>query len=363
MSKEEVLKAIDLEEPDEVPFFDFLYENKSFENILGRKIISITPEIIVEGHKALGLDMICIVAVPPEGWVNRRIDPDIEVDEWDIKYRVTSDLKTLPWFLEGPIKKPEDLEEYEMPDPYAPGRLKNLKAILEMVGDDMTVAASFPLGGPLTAASFLTGFDTFLKHVIADPVFADRLLDLQTRYCLEIGKQYIDAGVEIIFMNEDLGDIHGPFLAPKILRERVIPYLKRLCEAFKKRRAKVLLHCDGNLNPIMEDLIGLSIDGLHPLERKSSMDIAEIKSKYGDKICLIGNVDASLLLPLGSYEEIAKQIKECIEIAAPGGGYIFASDHSIHPGIPGDKAKLLFHIAKNIGSMQRGNCKRGTQRL
>jgi len=346
LSKERVLEAIDLEEPDMVPFFDFLYENKSFENVLGKEISSVTPDVIVEGHKALGLDMICLGAGAPEGWINCRIAPDIEVDEWGIKYRVTSDFKALPWFLEGPIQKQEDLKQYEMPDPYASGRLKNLNAVLKMAGDEMAVAASFPLGGPLTAASFLTGFDDFLRYVIADPAFASRLLDLQTSYCLEIGKQYLDAGVEIIFLNEDLGDVHGPLLAPKTLKARVIPHLKNLCDAFKKRGAKILLHCDGNLRLILEDLIGLGIDGLHPLERKSGMDIAWIKGKYGEKICLIGNVDASVLLPLGSYEGISHQVKECFELAAPGGGYIFASDHSIHPGIPGHKAKLLFHVAE-----------------
>ncbi|MDH5686726.1 MAG: uroporphyrinogen decarboxylase family protein [Candidatus Bathyarchaeota archaeon] len=346
MSRERILEAIDLEEPDMVPFFDFLYETRSFEKILGRKISTLTPEIIVEGHKALDLDMICAGAGPPEGWKNRRIAPDIEVDEWGIKYRITQELKTLPWYLEGPIKGPEDLEQYQMPDPYASGRLKDLETILKIVGDEMAVAASFPIGGPLTAAGFLTGFDTVLKYVIADPVFADRLLDLQTWYCLEIGKQYLDAGIEIIFLNEDLGDIHGPFMAPKMLRDRVIPYLKRLCDELKKRGARILLHCDGNLNPIMDDLLELGIDGLHPLERKAKMDIGEVKSRYGDRICLIGNVDASVLLPLGSYEEITGQIKECMETGAPGGGYIFASDHSIHPGIPGNKAKFLFRTAK-----------------
>ena len=200
----------------------------------------------------------------------------------------------------------------------------------------------------MTASSFLTGFSDFLKFAIMTPVFADRLLDMQTHFCLEVGKQYIDLGVEIIFLNEDLGDVHGPLLAPKILRDRVMPHLKKLCTAFKKRGAKVLLHCDGNLNLILEDLVRLGINGLHPLERKSAMDIAKVKSAYGEKICLIGNVDASLLLPFGTYDEIGKQIKACIETAAPGGGYILASDHSMHPGIPGDRAKYLFQKAEKF---------------
>ncbi len=347
-SKEKILKAIHLEEPESIPLFDFLYEHKSLENVIGRKILHITPEVIVEGHKALGLDMICLGAGPPTGWINKTISPSIEVDEWGIKYRVTPDLRTLPWFIEGPIKNPEDLEAYEMPDPHAPGRLSNIEAVLNMVGREMAVAASFPIGGPLTAAGFLTGFDKILVHIIANPSFAKKILQLQTEYCLEMGKRYIDAGIEIIFLNEDLGDIHGPFLAPKTLRERVLSHLKEICDSLKRRGAKILLHCDGNLNAIIEDIIGLGIDGLHPLERKSQMNIAHLKSEYGDKICLIGNVDASILIPLGSRDEITRQIKGCIETAGPSGGYIFASDHSIHTAISGERAKFLFQTAKRF---------------
>jgi uroporphyrinogen decarboxylase len=347
-AKERIIRSLDHEEPDRVPFFDFLYEHKSFENILEKKINSLTPKTIFQGHKALGLDMICIGAGQPKGWKNNKIAPDIEVDEWGIKYKVTSNYKTLPWYLEGPIKKPEDLDVYLMPDPYAEGRLSTLKSILKMLGDNMTISSSFPLGGPLTAASFLTGFDNFLKYLLSKPSFAKKLLEIQTRYCLEIGKQYIDSGVNIIIINEDLGDIHGPFIAPKLLKEKVIPYLKSLCEAFKKRGAKVILHSDGNLNLILDDLLELGIDGLHPIERKANMNLKEIKNLYGDKISIIGNVDASILLPLGTYEDVKKQIKECIKVAAPGGGYIFASDHSLHPGIPGKKIRFLFKTAEKF---------------
>jgi uroporphyrinogen decarboxylase len=78
------------------------------------------------------------------------------------------------------------------------------------------------------------------------------------------------------------------------------------------------------------------------------MNLKEIKNLYGDKISIIGNVDASILLPLGTYEDVKKQINECIKVAAPGGGYIFASDHSLHPGIPGKKIRFLFKTAEKL---------------
>jgi len=78
------------------------------------------------------------------------------------------------------------------------------------------------------------------------------------------------------------------------------------------------------------------------MERKCRMRIGEPKQNYGDKICLIGNVEESSLLPFGFNEQVAKQIRECTDVAAPGGGYIFASDHGIHLGIPRDRARFLF---------------------
>ena len=276
------------------------------------------------------------------------------VDEFGIKHKTSSELKTLPWYLEGPIKTVEDLDNYEMPDPHAPGRLSDIKAILKKVGDEMVVATNLgTLAGPLTGAWFLSVPSVILRSLIDSPKFAKRLLELSAGFCLEIGKQVIDEGIQVIFIAEDLGDVHGPFASPEILRRHIFPLLTEMTNEFKRRGAKVLLHCDGNVNVIMDDLVRIGIDGYHPMERKCQMDIQKLKREYGEEICLIGNVDASNLLPLGSYKQIAEQIEECVTSAAPSGGYIFASDHSIHPGVPGDRAKFLFKTAEKHRSYAR----------
>jgi uroporphyrinogen decarboxylase len=347
-SKERILSAINLEEPDTIPLFDFLYEHKSFENVLGTTFEKITPEVIVKGHKALGLDMMCLGSDPPEGWKDHYIAPNIKVDEWGIKWKITPDMRTLPWYLEGPIKTEEDFNRYVMPDPEAPGRLNTIKEVQKLVKDEMAISATFPIGGPFTVAFLLTGGANFLKFLVLKPSFTNRLLEMACNFCIKLGERFLEEGVDIIFLNDDLGDIHGPFLAPKLFKERVLPYLEKVVKTLKRKGAYVLLHCDGNINLILEDLVNMGINGYHPMERKAGMNIKEIKEKYGNKICLIGNVDASTLLPFGSLEEIKAQVEECIKIAAPGGGYIFASDHSIHPGIPGFKAKFLFKAAKEV---------------
>ncbi|MGQ9513976.1 MAG: uroporphyrinogen decarboxylase family protein [Thermoproteota archaeon] len=255
----------------------------------------------------------------------------------------------MPWYLEGPIKSLEDLESYEIPDPDAEGRLDYVERVLKLVDGEMAVAASYPIGGPLTAASFLTGFDNFLIYLLKEPRFASKLLEKVTKYCCEIGKRCIDSGIEIIFLNEDLGHVGGPFISSHSFRSSLKPHIEKLVQSMRKKGAVVLLHSDGNIKLLLEDLLEVGIQGLHPIERKASMDLGEIKRRWGDSIALIGNVDASLILPWGNRDEIAYQTLECIRNAAQGGGYILASDHSIHPGIPGQNARLMFEIARRYG--------------
>ena len=80
------------------------------------------------------------------------------------------------------------------------------------------------------------------------------------------------------------------------------------------------------------------------------MDIREIKEKFGHKICIVGNVDSSVTLPYGSPEDVDREVRECIRVAGPGGGYILASDHSLHDGIPVGNIKAMFDAGRKWGS-------------
>jgi uroporphyrinogen decarboxylase len=80
------------------------------------------------------------------------------------------------------------------------------------------------------------------------------------------------------------------------------------------------------------------------------MDLRAIKEQYGHRFCIIGNIDSSKTLPYGSIEDVAAEVKEAIDIAAPGGGYILASDHSLHDGIPIENILEMFRVGKEYGS-------------
>jgi uroporphyrinogen decarboxylase len=55
----------------------------------------------------------------------------------------------------------------------------------------------------------------------------------------------------------------------------------------------IIMHSDGSLNVIMDDIVQMKISGFNPIQRNAGMDIAALKQKYGNRLCLIGNIAAS----------------------------------------------------------------------
>ena len=347
MSKKRFMSALYLEETDRIPLFDFLFNPEIFRKVLGRFPPSGVSDW-VECTKRLGLDALWLWADAREDFQLKPADEEGSFyDEWGQKCSATREEHwPIPWIADHPLKDIEKLKEYEPPDPFAPGRTRTIEEAVKLAGEDMAILGG--VGGPFINAAMLTGFTKYSIAMYELPSAIRKMTEMVTHFHTEVGKRLIDAGVDVIKISEDLGSDETLFISPKHFRTFGLPYLKRMVNTFKKRGVPVSLHCDGNINAVLDDIVKTGIDVLHPIQRKAQMDIAEIKEKYGDKICLMGNVDATKTLPLGSTEEIVNETRQCIGIAAPGGGHILASDHSL-TGISLERAKIMFEVGRKYG--------------
>ena len=88
-----------------------------------------------------------------------------------------------------------------------------------------------------------------------------------------------------------------------------------------------VLHSDGNITEVMNLFIDLGAAAFHPIE-KGAMDIAAVKKAYGDRACLLGNVDLNIL-GAGTPEQTDQEVAYLIRNVAPGGGYILTSGNSL----------------------------------
>ncbi len=342
--KERFLTALSLKQPDKVPIYDFLFSPLLFEEALGKKVTAYEAVDAVECAKRLGMDGVWIPIGGYGGYSPQYLGEDTYVDEWGTTYQHNE----MSWPIDGPcaypIKTWEDYENWRAPDPDDPARVAPMKEALKYNEDNLAVLAG--VNGPFTIASMLMGLEEMSVAFYTEPRLIEALLHDGAEFSIKAGLHLLDAGAHAIIVSDDLGYTNSLFAAPEMMRKYIFPELRRMVAAFSQRGAKVIFHCDGNINEILEEVATLGINGLHPIERKANMDLGLVKRQYGGLICPFGNVNSSSTLAYGSRDEIISEVKECLRIAGQGGGYIIGSDHSLSQGVPVENALLMIETAQ-----------------
>lgn len=347
-SKERFLAVLNLEQPDRVPYYDFLFCQELFEKVIGRRPDVYNAKDAVECARKLGLDAIWVPTNAFSGYTCNISEDGIYTDEWGTVFKKDDTSWPIDAPIEYPIKNRDDLKNYIAPDPYANGRIDDVKYGVELANNEIAVIGG--ISGPLTTAWFLMGVDNISFMLYDDPEFVEEVFKISNRFNIEIAKRIIDEGnVDAVIISEDLGYDHGTFFSPEHIKKYIFPYHRELIDLIHSKNKKVILHCDGNINKIFGDIVDLGYDAIHPLEKKSNMNLKDIKENYGHKICLIGNVDSSVTLPYGTVEETEKETIECIKYGAKNGGYVLASDHSLHDGIKFDNVFKMIDTVKKYG--------------
>lgn len=135
----------------------------------------------------------------------------------------------------------------------------------------------------------------------------------------------------------------NPFLPPEMFAEVVTPYLAKLCGGLRDLGFYVIKHTDGNIMPILDQLVSARPHALHSLDPQGGVDIAEVKQRYGRELCLIGNVNCGLLNS-GTEEEVINSVRYCLMHGMPGGGYIFSTSNCVYTGLPLERYELMWNI-------------------
>jgi uroporphyrinogen decarboxylase len=164
-------------------------------------------------------------------------------------------------------------------------------------------------------------------------------LDMYTMGLLHT-QRLLDAGADFINVNSDHAFNGSTFLRPQQFRRFVYPYKKALVEYIHSRGAWVLMHSDGNLMAILDQILDIRPDVLQSIDPMAGMDIREVKRLCRGRMGLMGNVQCSLLQD-GPPEAIIASADYCLTHGSPGGGYIYSTSNTVFEGIPLENYQLM----------------------
>lgn len=303
--------------------------------------------LVNEAHKKLGVDSYVVsdYFVFPRGYKPKFIDSNTYVDYYGKVYKIRKDVKVTYW-VDGVIRTPQDLDNFEFPDPKE-FDYTSVELTVEEAGAEYPVMA-WCHGSAMFSYLARGGIDKLVYDIYRNPEFARKLIDKIASINIGIIDEMLRRGVDIIVEGDDLADTHGPFFPPKIFREYFFSYLEKVARMVHQKNAFLMKHSDGNLYPILEDLISLGIDGLHPIE-PGAMDLADVKNRYGPKIYLRGNVDCIRVLPYGSEQDVRKDVRRCIDAAAKGGGFVLAESNSMHANVKTENIPIMIDEVRKYG--------------
>jgi len=362
-SRDRVLSAMNLEEPDTVP----LTELGVFPHIVSAVAGGLGEEAYLRCFEKLGLDMITVGEAPPgaehlygarggivvDEWGLIRTSKQsgtegveaggTRVDEWGVRWR---DVGGIGWYVDGSLKNPDDVKSFEPPDPYKPGRMRYVESMVKMVDARMAVMGSLP--GEKNPY-LMRGLEAFTADLYLRPGVARRLVDMVTRYNVGLCRQMAELGVDGVVVGGDLAERHGPLFKPQLYAEFFAPCLRAIVEEGHRRGILVVKHSDGNLYPILEDMVATGIDGLHSIEPMAGMEIGRVKQAFGERICLLGNIDCSHTLCTKEQQEVEREVMDCIRAASHGGGHIISSSNAFHAAVRLPNVLAMIGAARKYG--------------
>ncbi|HET7030085.1 MAG TPA: uroporphyrinogen decarboxylase family protein [Candidatus Limnocylindrales bacterium] len=247
----------------------------------------------------------------------------------------------------------EAVETYPWPDMDDPSRVAHMAAqaaALAASGEHAIVVTPWLLF-PLERAFAMQGMDRFLMNVALEPEFAAALLRRITDLCIRLMDHVLEAvgpNVDIVKIGDDLGTQQSLLMSPAMYRSLLKPLHAELIGAIRRRTsAKVLFHSDGDVFPLIDDLVEIGVDILNPIQTSAGRmsDLATLKERYGKLLAFCGGVDTQRILPHARPAEVAAEVRRVIDVLGPGGGYLLSSVHTVMNDVPADNILAMVDAA------------------
>ena len=206
-------------------------------------------------------------------------------------------------------------------------------------------------GGPYLRTSNLRGTTQWLMDLAEDAEFAFELAMQVTRHMTAVGLEAIrryNLYHTGIWFFDDMGSNISPMFSPRTFEKVFYPCYKWMCEQYRAAGVKhILLHCDGNIDSILDMLIDAGIQGIHPVEPKAGMDAVEIRRKYGRSLAMLGGLDNAHILTRASTADLEAHVMHVLEAGQDGGLVIGA--HSIGPDVSVERYDFVHQLILEHG--------------
>lgn len=341
---ERCLRAANHEEGDRVPLWDYLDSWELFEELAPGESDPVRATARV--FNTLEIDFCRSINAP-------RAPHHDGAETTGESFSTRTSGRTV-WVTQYPINDVAQLRAHVAglgPPPTTEDALEGVAALVAV--RDLFAPQTFYVPGHgvgFHAAYGQMGLDQFALMLYDAPGEIGALIEYLNEGALAVCRAHAEHPISpFFFIGDDLAYKHKLMFSPGTLRQLFFPYLARMCAVLNAAGLKVIFHSDGDITEILPDLIECGVAGINPLETMAGMDIGFVKREYGRDLILVGGVDCSQCLPLGTPEQIRREVRRVLEEGARGGGMFLGSSSEIVPATPLENIHAFYDACKGLG--------------
>lgn len=240
------------------------------------------------------------------------------------------------WYLDGVFRTPEILhsywDEYGKPSEQINDEINYSPHIWDEFVENLSpylypaARSLFALEEAIIEGMTLSRVGYFMRK---KPEFMHEVINEYTKANIEMIKRFAEAGVEIFFYVDDLGQKGRSILSLENFRKFILPQYKKMYKEIHKHGMFIVQHSCGYIDKLLPDMVDAGLDCIQTLEPTSGVDLAHLKEELGDRVSFMGGMDASRVLSFGTPKEVEEEVKRCVKAAGQGGGYFAGPSHVI----------------------------------
>lgn len=292
--------------------------------------------------------------VPREAPVEWGVGRETYVDEFGRRFKAGGGFYNQ---VDYPLKEGSEAElaRYRFPDLSTHNRMDGLAEKARRLNEAGFGLTGDGAWGIYEISSSLRGTENLFVDMALHP---DYVAQLARRVFEEHVKPYYtmllrETGglLQMVVISDDYGGQSNLLFSPAIFRRIYKPLLAELVEHIRTLTpARIYLHSDGAVAPLIPDFIEIGIDGLNPVQYTAAgMESASLKQQFGRELGFFGGAIENEVLSFGSVEDIRRIVCQQIAALAPAGGYVLATIHNISPEVPPQNIVALFEAAHEFG--------------
>lgn len=155
--------------------------------------------------------------------------------------------------------------------------------------------------------------------------------------------------VPMLLTGDDICTNAGPMTQPEFLHEQYWPHVKYALEPLLDAGIRLIHHCDGNVLPLLDDMVASGFTGFQGFQYECGLDIYDLRTRrglHGEEMLILGGLSVTRTLPFATPAQVCREVDYCLDATDGGRGLLLFTSNVTGVEVPVENLEAAYrHLA------------------